>query len=85
MEKNRSYIPVGCDFVDLIEIHATRKDQVQLKYRNGQGTDCLINTRLVTWETRNKVEYLITSDPLEIRLDDVISINGHVDEKRCSI
>lgn len=85
MEMNRKYIPVSCDFVDLIEIKATQKVLVHINYKDRSNTVHTLHTRIKTWETRNKVEYLITIENEEIRLDDVISIDGINSKNSCRV
>jgi transcriptional antiterminator Rof (Rho-off) len=84
MKVNQSYVPVSCDFIDHIEICATRKKVVELIYHDNSQNEVRLGTRLKTWETKNKMEYLVTTDELRLRLDKVKAIDGFLNEGSCS-
>ena len=84
MKDVQQYRPVGCDFVDQIEIFATQKKQVDVTYDNGNAIVTEQHV-LKTWETKNKEEFLITVSGLRIRLDFIHAIDGHANSRICSI
>lgn len=70
--------------VDQIEIFATQKKFVTIVLK-GKDSQTSFNTIIKTWKTRNKVEYLITSENIEIRLDTIESIDGISFNNSCNI
>jgi transcriptional antiterminator Rof (Rho-off) len=84
MKRPETYIPVSCDFIDQVEIQATQGSEIELVYLDETEQVVTVHTRLKTWETKDKVEYLITDDQLRIRLDRVKSINDFINEGGCS-
>ena len=85
MQTDRPYKPIACDYVDYIEHLATLRQQSDIVYRAGEEELTSKDERIKTWETRAGVEYLITRNGLEIRLDDIISINGKAPDGACEI
>ncbi len=85
MSIDRPYKPIACDYVDYIEHLATFRHQSEIVYRAGEAVLTSKDEWIKTWETRSSVEYLITKSGLEIRLDDIISINGKSPERACDI
>lgn len=81
----KTYKAVGCDFMDQIEILASRGKEVELTYLNEIGIAHKTITVLKTWETKEKEEFLITVDGLRLRLDYVLSIDGYTNSQSCSI
>jgi len=84
MKQHQTYVPVGCDFVDHIEILATQRRNTVLVYQDETGVEQQTKAVLKTWETKNKEEFLITQDGLRLRLDHVLSIDGVVNNATCS-
>ncbi len=73
--KNLSYTPVACEVIDHIEIIATRGEKVTVKL--GSSTEqYLFKTRIVTWFTKNSVEYVEFEGGYLVRLDRLVSIGG---------
>ena len=85
MRYSDSYVPVGCSFIDYIEIFATERKKIELIYVDEANDPISVMTTLKTWETKDKVEYLVTVDGLLIRLDRVISIGGVSNDGRCIV
>jgi len=73
MEKEK-YIPIACQFYDVLELHASRKDEVAVAFFKDGKTVNTVNTKLKTLVTKNKQEFLVLADDTEVRLDQIISV-----------
>ncbi len=83
MRTKKEYKPISCDYYDRLEIIAMRKTVADVKYRDDSGSTKSVSSRIDNLETRNKVEYLILEGGKELRLDDLISVNGKVLDGSC--
>lgn len=83
MKKPDQYIPVSCDLVDQIEIKATKKSCVAIRYLN-EGNEVATEGVIETWITRKHVEYLIMSDGTEIRLDRISLLDNQKFSATCT-
>ena len=72
---NSTYLPISCHYYDELEALATRKVACHIHYRNAVGTTTCIETKLVDFITIKKEEFLIVENDLQIRLDQIISVN----------
>ena len=72
-EPTNDYQPINCDFYDHIEILALRKSWVRIEY-SAEGESVIEVTKLLSTNTKDKVEYAITEDHIEIRMDQIQSI-----------
>jgi Rho-binding antiterminator len=77
-----TYLPINCSFYDRLEEAATLKKDVTLEYWD---TDKLRQVDAVIKDImlENKVEWLLLGNDLEIRLDNIHSLDGIVLEKSC--
>ena len=74
MEKEK-YTPIACQFYDVLESHATRKEVVSISYFESGNTVKAVQSKIDTLITRNKEEFVVLPDDTEIRLDQIISVN----------
>jgi len=83
---NHIYKPVSCDLVDQIEIKATFKEIVEIKYYSLNRTAIFsFKTKIKSWKTLNKVEYLVTNNDDLIRLDRIIQFGTFMNNNSCEI
>lgn len=68
------YTPIDCNLYDVLEAMATQRKEVSLRYTGDHGPQ-EIKTMISNLVTRNKEEYLITSQQEEIRLDRIVAID----------
>ncbi len=68
------YTPIDCNLYDVLEAMATQRKEISLHYTGDQGP-LEIRTKISDLVTRNKEEYLITSQQEEIRLDRILAID----------
>lgn len=73
---DKPYKPVACDLIDQIEIWATYKKPVTIKYKDSEGKVKEITTLLKTWENDGSGEFLVAEGGLRVRLDEVLGIEG---------
>jgi len=72
----RPYKPVSCDFVDIIEHYATLRTVVNVTYRVNDKSQRTVSSRILTWENKEGVEYIVLKENhLNIRMDDIVKIN----------
>jgi Rho-binding antiterminator len=80
MEK---YIPINCNYYDELEAYATLRKNVLIRYREN-GTDIQEKTaRIVDFQFKEKVEFMLLDDDTAIRLDWLISVDGKVVPLAC--
>lgn len=70
------YVPVSCDFQDELEAAATLQLQCLIVYHNAEGEIVERQDRIVDIYAANKADYLKLTDGTEIRLDQLVSVNG---------
>lgn len=71
---NNKYTAVNCFTYDWLEIHAIRKHKLLLCFLENNDTreeEVIIKTL----ETKNKEEFLLTTEGLRIRLDHIVSFS----------
>ena len=73
MEK---YQPIACQFYDVLELLASRREQCTIAYFKDGKTVETVESRIKDIFTREKEEFLKLSDETEIRLDQIISVNN---------
>ncbi len=69
------YVPVACEWIDLIEIAATKHQPVQIEL-NHEDSSYTLSGKVRTWYTKNKVEYLQFKNGVFIRMDKILRLNG---------
>jgi len=76
------YTPISCDFYDELEALATRKKTCNIVFLN-DGARSQIRGEIADLYTREKVEYMKTTSGLEIRLDQLIEVDGKIASNYC--
>lgn len=69
------YTPISCSIYDQLEAFAVQGVEVTLIYRNSGNEEMQVTTMIQDLQTRNHVEYLVTTSGQEIRLDHLVSVN----------
>ena len=74
--EQKIYRPVSCAFYDELTLLALRKKQVSIAYLDSDGH--VVHTADVIADifTKKKKEYVVLNDGTQIRLDDIISLEG---------
>ena len=75
--KNKSipYKTVSCSFYDLLLDKATRKEVIQLVYKNNENIETAVSGVIIDVYTKSKEEFLNLDSKLIIRLDYVVSVD----------
>lgn len=70
------YLPIDCEFHDLLESHATTRKSTDLEYRDAAGTLQHVTGIVHDVYARDRAEYLTLSSGQTLRLDAIVSVNG---------
>jgi Rho-binding antiterminator len=82
LEKQTIYKPIDCSFYDELELVAMRGSETEIVYLEGEKPvrkRCIIQTI----ESKGGAEYLVLTDKTEIRLDNLLSIDGKIPPQQC--
>lgn len=82
MSDPRPYTPIDCGLIDELQLRAMRRMEVEIEWRAGAEVRSGRGTPADT-QSRGGVEYLILTDGLEIRMDDLIRVDGIPFDKSC--
>jgi len=82
MTNDQPYTPVSCDYYDELEALATRHKPVEIIFINNGGKS-VIRAQIANLYTRDKMEYLVTDSGLEIRLDQLVQVDGKLSSNYC--
>lgn len=70
------YHPISCDYYDELEYLALRQKRIQIVFRKDNGSPCTKQAIIRTLQARQGEEFLILQDGQEIRLDQLITVDG---------
>lgn len=71
-----NYQPINCDFYDELEARATLRRHCRIEFRDATGQVQTTEAVIKDLYIRSKVEYMLLSTGLEIRLDRLVSVDG---------
>ncbi len=80
---NKEYKPIACGLYDELELRAIRKQRVKLIFQDDKKGNEVIECIITDLFSKNKVEFLKTSDGKIIRLDDILELDGIIFNKSC--
>lgn len=80
---NPKYTPINCDFYDYFEAFTVKKQVVTIVYFNENENTETVESRIKDLYSRNKVEYVLLENGLEIRLDFVKELEGMENSGYC--
>ena len=72
----KTYIPISCDFHSELELLALRGTSCQILYKTEDNKIINVSGIIKDLYTLNKEEFLLLRDSTEIRLDQLVSVNG---------
>ncbi len=72
----KKYIPIDCNYYDVLEAFATKRTLVDILYKDEQQNPQQVQSKIVDFFILDKVEHLKLKDGQSIRLDFLISVNG---------
>lgn len=82
MEKQTIYKPIDCSFYDELELIAMRGSEAEIVYLDGEKP-MRKRSIIKTLESKGGAEYLVLTDKTEIRLDNLLQIDGKVPPQSC--
>lgn len=71
------YQPVNCEFHDIIEACATLRNPIAMVVLKSEGPHRIVNTVIKDVFAKDGAEYLHTNCGKLIRLDQLITVDGH--------
>ncbi|QDV43967.1 hypothetical protein Enr13x_38280 [Stieleria neptunia] len=71
------YTPISCTFYDQLEILAMRKSPTTIRYRDAEEHEQQTTAVVVDVYSKDKQEWVKLDDGTIIRLDRLISADGH--------
>ncbi len=71
-----TYHPISCEFHDLLEAYATTRKLVQIRFRDGEGTEQLRSAVITDVFARAGAEYLSMNKGETLRLDQLLEVDG---------
>lgn len=76
------YIPISCHFYDELESLAVKRTPVEILFKHNNEEKC-IEDLIVDFRTHCKEEFVILKSGTQIRLDQLLKVNGKEPEKYC--
>jgi Rho-binding antiterminator len=73
---DKSYEPISCDYHDLLEVHATKRQPTTISFRDADATVKTITATITDVFARAGADYLSTSTGETLRLDQLIEVDG---------
>lgn len=71
------YQPISCAYYDQLEALAVQKKKNTVQYTDTDGNKSTLHDVVITdFYVDNKVEYMKLDDGHDIRLDNIIAVNG---------
>jgi len=80
---NKEYKPIACGLYDELELRALRKQKVTLTFLNDNSETETIECIIADLFSKDKTEYLKTSDGKLIRLDNIVEMDNIIFNKNC--
>ena len=72
--KKEPYTPIACQFYDVLELTASRKQKTVIAFFNESKKVETLETQIKTLVTRNKEEFVVLENDQEVRLDQILSV-----------
>jgi len=80
---NKEYKPIACGLYDELELRALRKQKITLKFLNDINEAEIIECVIADLFSKDKTEFLKTTDERIIRLDDIVELDNILFNKSC--
>mgnify|MGYP002389478846 CR=1 FL=1 len=80
---NKEYKPIACGLYDELELRALRKQKITLKYLNDKNETEIIECIIADLFSKDKTEFLKTTESKIIRLDDIVELDNILFNKSC--
>jgi len=76
--KDKKYNPINCNLYDELEILAMRKQRTSILFIDNETQVELEDALIKNLYSREKIEYMVLESGVEIRLDQLIEVDGKV-------
>lgn len=73
---NCTYVPIDCEFHDVLEATATTARRVAIEYLDTSGQQQTVQARISDLQAHNGEEHMLLDDGSRIRLDAIVSVDG---------
>jgi Rho-binding antiterminator len=73
---NSTYVPIDCEFHDVLEATATTGRRVAIEYLDTSGQQQTVRARITDLQAHNGEEHMLLDDGSRIRLDAIVSVDG---------
>lgn len=73
---NSAYIPINCEFHDVLEATATTGRRVAIEYLDTSGQQQTVRARITDLQAHSGEEHMLLDDGSRIRLDAIVSVDG---------
>lgn len=73
---NKLYKPIACGLYDELELRALRKQKLTLTFLNDKNETEIIECVIADLFSKDKTEFLKTTDGRIIRLDDIVELDN---------
>ncbi len=80
---NKLYKPIACGLYDELELRALRKQKLTLTFLNDKNETEIIECVIADLFSKDKTEFLKTTDGRIIRLDDIVELDNILFNKSC--
>lgn len=71
-----SYVPINCEFHDVLEAAAVRRRVVAIHHLDPAGQPTIVDARIDDLHAKDGEEYMRLDDGRLIRLDQVLGVDG---------
>lgn len=75
---NATYVPINCEFHDLLEATATRRRVATFRHLDEGGSEQVVAARILDLFAKDGMEYMQLDDGQTLRLDRIVSIDDAV-------
>ncbi len=79
------YVPIDCNFYDILESNAVLKKVVLVEYWNASGDLIETRSRIIDLFINEKVEYMKLENDTIIRLDFIKTVDGQLLQGSCAV
>ncbi|MEM1095941.1 MAG: hypothetical protein AAGJ10_15190 [Bacteroidota bacterium] len=70
-----AYVPIDCGFYDVLEANAVRRRTIEIVYTDADSEQ-RVTDRIVDLQAREHGEFMILASGQEIRLDQLVTVDG---------
>lgn len=72
---SQAYVPINCEFHDVLEATAVRRQPATIRYLDEEGQLRVVQARILDLHAANAVEYMRLDDGGVVRLDRIVGVD----------